>query len=146
MVLEEELSFVSSKVIDNGDYSMNIGGGRIVINRGKTSESYVDINIEIVGDTIDEGLVVASNADAGFRACLLVDAVVIITFGQCQEQSQQECHQYQPVWDPDVCSQAANQYPHNEADGDNCHVKYGYLLELQAVGDIHQPVAPYYYI
>ncbi|MCR5607560.1 MAG: hypothetical protein K6G26_00675 [Lachnospiraceae bacterium] len=52
---EEELSFVSSKVIDNGDYSMNIGGGRIVINRGKTSESYVDINIEIVGDTIDEG-------------------------------------------------------------------------------------------
>ena len=89
---------------------------------------------------VDEGLVVACNRDTRLQARLFVDAVVVITFGEGEEERYEEGHQHEPVGDPDVRGQTTDKHTHHEADGDDRHVNKGVLLQPQTVGHIHQPV------
>ena len=95
---------------------------------------------------IDEGLVVTRNADAGLDTRLLEDAVVVVALRECQEECHEEGHHHQPVGYPDIDGHATCQYPHHKADGDDRHIEDGDLLEFDAIEDVHQPVATYYYI
>lgn len=89
---------------------------------------------------VDEGLVVACDRDTGFQTCLLIDAVVVVSFGEGEEECYEEGHQHEPVGDPDVRRQTTDEHAHHEADGDDRHVDEGVLLQPQTVGHVHQPV------
>lgn len=95
---------------------------------------------------VDKCLIVSRNRDTRFHARLFVEAVIIVTLGEGQEQRHEECQHHQPVGHPDVCRQTADKHSHHESDGDNCHVENRELFQFDAVGNVHQPVSRRYYI
>ena len=95
---------------------------------------------------VDEGLVITSYRDTWLGARLFIDAVIIISFGEGQEECNEEGHHHQPMGNPDICGDASCQHAHHESYGNNRHVEDGNLLQADAVADIHQPVSRHYYI
>ncbi len=95
---------------------------------------------------VDKGLIVASNRNTRFRARLFIDPIVIVALGESQEKGHEEGHHHQPMGNPDVRSHTTHQDSHHETDGDNRHIEDGILLQPDAIGNIHQPIAHHYYI
>lgn len=95
---------------------------------------------------VDERLVVARDGDSRLRARLFIEAEIIVSLGEGQEQRHEECQHHQPVGYPDACRQTADKHSHHESDGDNCHVENRELFQFDAIGDVHQPVSRHYNI